>query len=400
MIESRMSVVTGVGSRARAGAGPGLRVALIAAAVLALVAALLVRAAPAAAQGGWPDHSNCQPSFGDSISGFISHDDLRRAVERLDRNPRIETEVVGHSNQGRELWSVRVGEGDQVVYIQGGIHGLEQHGTRAFLNLMTTLGNDSQRSREIREAVTVVGIPDLNPDGSSVPQRQNQMPWSDVMEMHPQLPDQPRAWYFSNFRQGFDVNRDFNANLDYVPDPNDLPGNSGTFGFFITPEAQASRDVYAALEAEFDLVDVFVDLHNQGSCHEVPDEGRISSMSISGRFIEDPTAHGDWPRFDDDASRRANVAVYDAVQRGNSPYGSITRYPQPPRIDLPGTALGSYALRGSAAVLFETSQGTNQNQLGIAVKQVEVGLTGILDALTDGTFDDIDPDRYDEIPER
>ena len=31
------------------------------------------------------------------------------------------------------------------------------------------------------------------------------------------LADQPRAWYYSNNAQGFDVNRDFNPDLDYVP---------------------------------------------------------------------------------------------------------------------------------------------------------------------------------------
>jgi hypothetical protein len=370
---------------------------------LALVAVAMVAAlvpGQATSADAWPTEANCQGNFGNSIAGFISHDDLRRAVDRLDRSPHIATEVVGHSNQGREIWSVRVGHGDQVLFIQGGIHGLEQHGTKATLNLMQTLGSNSQRASEIREALTVVAIPDMNPDASAVPQRQNVMPWEDVMAMHPQLGDQPRAWYFSEFNQGFDVNRDFNPFFDYEPDPADLPGSSTGFGFFITPEAQASGDVYQALESEFGLVDVFVDLHNQGTCHEMPDEDRYSSMSISGRFITDPTAHGDWPLYDDDASRRANVAVYDAVQRGNSPYGTITLYPQPPRINIPGTALGTYALRGSAAVLFETSQAVNQNQLGIAVKQVEQGLMGLVDAMADGTFDDIDPDRYDQIPER
>jgi hypothetical protein len=43
-------------------------------------------------------------------------------------------------------------------------------------------------------------------------------------------------------------------------------------------------------------------------------------LSIYGRFITDPTAHGNWPNFDHDASRRATLAVYDALQgRGVSP---------------------------------------------------------------------------------
>ncbi|HSI79546.1 MAG TPA: M14 family zinc carboxypeptidase [Solirubrobacterales bacterium] len=79
------------------------------------------------------------------------------------RARRAAVEVVGHSNQGREIWSVRTGEGDTVMFIQGGIHGLEQHGAKAALNLMQTLGDDSARSREIRDALTVVLIPDLNP---------------------------------------------------------------------------------------------------------------------------------------------------------------------------------------------------------------------------------------------
>jgi hypothetical protein len=144
--------------------------------------------------------------------------------------------------------------------------------------------------------------------------------------------------------------------FDYEPDGADLPGSTTGFGFFITPEARASCDVYQALEEEFGLVDVFVELHNQGTCHQVPDEDRYSSLSISGRFLTDPSTHGDWPLFDDAASRRANVAVYDAVQRGNSPHGTITLYPQPPRINIPGTALGSYSLRGSAVVLFEPAR--------------------------------------------
>lgn len=387
-----------MGTQAAVRSSGRLRVTLAVLAVAALTVALLPLRADSA--GAWPTEANCQPSFGNSESGFISHDDQRRAVERLARSDHIDVDVVGQSNQDREIWSVRAGEGDTVVFIQGGIHGLEQHGTKALLNLMATLGNNSQRSGEIRDALTVVAIPDLNPDGSAVPQRQNSMTWDDVEAKHPQLEGAPEAWYFSGFAPGFDVNRDFNADLDYEPAPEDLPGAGDDFGFYITPEARASRAVYADLESEFGLVDVFVDLHNQGTCHEVPDEDRYSSLSISGRFLTDPEAHGDWPDFDDDASRRANVAVYDAVQRGSSPHGTLTLYPQPPRINIPGTALGSYALRGSAAVLFETSQATNQNQMGIAVKQVENGLTGILDALTDDTFDDIDPDRYDEIPER
>jgi hypothetical protein len=52
-------------------------------------------------------------------------------------------------------------------------------------------------------------------------------------------------------------------------------------------------------------------------------------------------------------------------------------------------------------VLFETSGHAQQvglKRIGMLSRQV--GLTGIVDALADGTFDDIDPDRYRDIPLR
>ncbi|MGH2945722.1 MAG: PA domain-containing protein [Solirubrobacteraceae bacterium] len=517
----------------------GVSMAVLALALL--TALLLAGAQPARAQH--PDTSHCGTETGGGpLSGFMSHEQVGEALQQIERTSqgRVTVEVAGYTNLDREIWSARVGHGDQVVLAQSAIHGNEQHGTRGLLNLVATIGGSSARAQEIREAITLVAIPNLNADGAAIPRRQNVMPWSDVMALHPQLPDQPRAWYYSNRLQGFDVNRDFNPDLDYEPSSADLPGSSTGKGFYITPEARTVREVYRGLEAEFGRVDVFVDLHGQAACygHGLPAEvtiespssaagtyeaagatfgsepsadglagdvvpvtdgsanptlgcgpligfpagaialvdrgtcpfvqkarnaqaagavavivvnnvagdpttltgndpsitipavhvsqadgnaikaglpaiGRISHdpesdfytpLSISGRFITDPTAHGDWPDFDDDASRRATVAVYDALQgRGGSPYGKVTLYPQPPSTNIPGTALGSFGLRGSATVLFETSGQTQQvglKRMGMLSKQVEIGLTGIVDALTDGTFDDIDPDRYSDIPIR
>ena len=117
----------------------------------------------------------------------------------------------------------------------------------------------------------------------------------------------------------------------------------------------------------------------------------------------DPAQHGDWPNYDYDASRAANLAIYNALQsRGNSTFGDITLYPQ--NINLPGTALGTFALRGSATVLFETSSQTqfrnNQQRNGLLIKQVEDGVMGLLNAITDGSINNLDPNDYDNIPNR
>ncbi|WP_233197051.1 M14 family zinc carboxypeptidase [Verrucosispora sp. ts21] len=210
--------------------------------------------APAAAQ---PLESHCgNETGGKSVQGFISHEELRRSLQQIEHTSKgkVQVDVAGYSNQGREIWTARVGEGDTVVLVQSQIHGNEMHGTAAVLDALRTLGNNSKRSEEIRKAVTIVAIPKLNPDGSEADIRQNQRTWSDVVADFPQLADARTAWNYNTRVGGFDVNRDFNPNLDYVPQAAHFPGNSASTGWYITPEAQTARDVYRALEQEFGTV--------------------------------------------------------------------------------------------------------------------------------------------------
>ena len=130
-------------------------------------------------------------------------------------------------------------------------------------------------------------------------------------------------------------------------------------------------------------MDYFIDLHNQWSCYATEDLENMSPLSISAKFIDDPSEFGTWPKFDMDASKRANVAVYEALQgHGESGYGDLTLYPQ--NTNLPGTALGSFALRGSAVALFESSSQTQYDGMkrnGMLRKQIEIGLGGLVDAV-------------------
>ncbi|MBY5161921.1 M14 family zinc carboxypeptidase [Salsipaludibacter albus] len=352
-----------------------------------------------------PTESHCgTEASGSGIAGFPSHEQITSTLERIERTTggTVDVEVAGYSNQGREIYTARVGTGDTVMLVQSQIHGNENHGTEALLDMLQQLGGNTPWAEEIRENITIVAIPRLNVDGAANDTRQNDYTWAETVEDFPQLEGVQPAWNYSNRTGGYDVNRDFNPDLDYVPQPEDFPGNSADTGWYITPEAQTVRDVYAGLESEFGVVDYFVDLHNQWSCYATDDLEEMSPLSISGRFIADPTEFGDWPEFDYDASRQANVAVYDALQgQGESGFGAVTLYPQD--INLPGTALGSFALRGSATVLFETSSQTQYDGLkrkGMLRKQIEVGLTGLIEAIADGSISSLDPEAYEDIPDR
>ncbi|PZU45559.1 MAG: peptidase M14 [Arsenicicoccus sp.] len=369
----------------------------------AMLAVVLAGGLPLSAQAV-PETSHCGTEPGNNNDAFVNHAQLTRAVQQLERTSqgRVDVEVAGQSNQGRDIYVARVGEGDTVVYVQTQIHGNENHGTEALLNLLGQMGGNTPEAQELRENITLVGIPRLNVDGGENDTRQNAQSWAEVVEAFPQLAGAEPSWNYRESVPGFDVNRDFNPDLDYVPQPEDFPGNSADTGWYITPEAQTSRDVYRGLEQEFGTVDYFVDLHNQWSCYKQEGTDNMSSLSISGRFIDDPSEFGDWPKFDYDASRRANVAVYDALQgQGNSGFGHLTLYPQD--TNLPGTALGSFALRGSATVLFETSSQTQydgQKRNGYLTKQVEIGLKGLLVAVADDSIDSVDAEDYEQIPNR
>ncbi|CAG9623231.1 M14 family zinc carboxypeptidase [Sutcliffiella rhizosphaerae] len=357
-----------------------------------------------------------QPGDNLPINGYINYEELQRKLAQIAHTSkgRVSVETVGYTNQGRDIYKATVGTGDKVVLIQSEIHGNEKTGTVAILNILQKLGSsNSPDVRRILEELTIVAIPMLNADGSELARRANEMEWAEVVAAFPQLANVSPAWNYYNTpgiwdydqNPGFDVNRDFNPDLNYVPQAEDFPGNSSAYGWYITPEAQTLRDVYKELKSEFGNVDVFVDLHHQGFPYVDGTDDRVT-LSISGKFVTDPNGPGGEKyaeyadNFNYDFSRQLNLAVYDALQaKGNSVFTNISLYNQ--NIDLPGTALGSFALNGSGTVLFEISgqtQNFGQKMKGMLVKTVETGLMGIIDGVTDGSVHELNPEDYEDIP--
>nr|WP_246407281.1 M14 family zinc carboxypeptidase [Geomicrobium halophilum] len=365
-------------------------------------------------------NGNSPGNFGDGkppVSGFISHDELSNELQKIERSSQgtVDVDVVGHSNQGREIYKATVGSGDKVVLVQSEIHGNEKTGTKALLQMLQQLGsNNASDMRELREELTIVAIPMMNPDSSELNRRGNDMTWNEVVEDFPQLEGAPSSWNYYTYTNefwdyasnpGFDVNRDFNPDLDYTPQPEDFPGASAEPGWYITPEAQTVRDVYKELDEQFGQVDVFVDLHHQGE-YLIDGTDDEVTLSLSGVFVPDPNSdegekYSEYAdNYNEEFSKKLNVAAYNALQqKGNSPFGNISLYPQ--NLDLPGTALGSFALNGSGAVLFEVTGQTQtygHQRMGQLVNAVELGLYGILDSVASGNVYEIDADDYDDIP--
>jgi hypothetical protein len=373
-------------------------------------------AAPAAAQ---PVESNCSDNTGGTgTDSWTDHAQLERELDRLDRQrDSLDVKQIGTSNQGREIWSASVGTGPETVMIVSEIHGNEKTGTDAILGLLRTLSGNSPAARELREQVTVVTVPKMNPDAAELDRRGNDRSWEDVVADFPQLEGSEPAWnYYTgqlqgddySERPGFDVNRDFHPDLDYVPDPADFPGESAQPGWYIHPESQAVRDLYRSVAEEQGGVDAYIDLHHQAPCYPNEELEAWTNLSISADFVPDPnTPEGEKyaeyaDAFDFDLARQVNLAVHDELENyGNSPFGHTTLYPQD--LDLPGTALGSFALNGSGSMLFEVrgqTQSWGARQRGQLITTVERGLEAVVEGFADGSLRELDPERYHDIPVR
>lgn len=352
-----------------------------------------------------------------SISGFISHSELQKTLSQIEASSKgiVQVEVAGQSHNGLDIFTATVGTGDKVILIQSEIHGNEKTGTVALLNILKNLSTNSKQAQEIRKELTLVFMPMMNPDASEADKRRNSMTWDEVLDNFPQLTDAKPSWnyldrgisqsYNYGENPGFDVNRDFNPNLNYVPEAQDFPGASNTPGWFITPESQTARDVYKSLKDEYGNVDVFIDLHHQGMYYVDGTDDEVT-LSLSAQFVPDPnTSEGaKYAEYAEnyryDYSRQLNVAAYNELQSyGDSKFTNISLYSQ--GLDLPGTALGSYALNGSGTVLFEVrgqTQMMGQKEKGQLVRSVELGLTGIIEAVADGSVETLDPEDYENIP--
>src|SRR5690625_254790 len=335
---------------------------------------------------------------------WMTNEEFLQKLDEIEESSsgRVEVDVAGHSSQGTEIISARVGTGDQVLLINGSIHGNEKSGGEALVEIFDFLGtSDSSFAQSVRDEITLVAIPRLNVDGLEIPQRQNIFPWDEVVATYPHLEGADPAWNYNERNRGFDINRDFNADLDYEVVAEDLPGNTLEFGFFITKEAQLLRDLYVDLQNEFGEVEAFVDLHHMGTpvTNKTGDEVTIA-IDYPPLGADDSSKYDDYPKLDQDKSKRYSLAAaLGVMERSDNEEPGVSQYIHFQERDYPGQARSSFALNGTATVLFEMPG--QQPQVGYdqeLIDRVENGLWGIISHMADGSIDDLNGDDFLELP--
>jgi hypothetical protein len=105
----------------------------------------------------------------------INHAEYWSVLQPSLVSPRVHVEIIGKSMLGRDLRAITFGTGPTKVMMWSQMHGDEATATMALADIlawMTASGSDGVRDR-IANALTVVMIPMLNPDGAERFQREN-----------------------------------------------------------------------------------------------------------------------------------------------------------------------------------------------------------------------------------
>jgi hypothetical protein len=292
-----------------------------------------------------------------STESILTYEEIEAMLFQLEKisKGRMTLETVGYTTLGLPLYAAVIGNGETRMWIQGRIHGGERFGAEASLSILSSLLNSN---KEILDEITFMIIPCYNPDGSNIGWRGN--------------------------ANRVDLNRNW-----WRTDGND----------YSEPESQAFYWAWADFKPHY-----AIDLHHQGT-YFVEDEVGEDTNEMTTFSIGIPV----WPEFLEpwiwDSSRQMAVVGYDAVK--DLGFCNPTRYPL---INIHTAVVSSmmlgnpgpdgYDAEWETAAMFFENRSVGQKSRGHLIRQNIAAVTAIIDAIAYGELDVVDPDRWEEIPDR
>ncbi|WP_136067574.1 M14 family zinc carboxypeptidase [Modicisalibacter radicis] len=302
-----------------------------------------------------------------ALDNLHSNEALYAALQQLDSDHEAMTlEQVGESVEGNPLYSAVVGTGPQTLMIATQQHGDEPLGTEAALYLLDYLAGDSAEAQALREEVTVVVMPRVNPDGFAR--------WQEQVAGGEDILDPRRN---SN---DIDLNRTYDPSVPNDPD--------------LAPESAAVRQVVEQYQP-----DLFVDMHHQNNYRST--DGSLDTLSALWATNEGVDASLM------ETGQRAIVSIDQALEEFE--HANLTLYPGS---DNPAIGRNGLGLDGTATLLVEQRGLQEMDQLAQGVEldysalagaltlESYLAMKGIAESMASGEFEQIDPSLALEIPER
>lgn len=106
----------------------------------------------------------------------FKHQEVKDLVRELKTGSKFEVSKVGQSVEGRDIFMVKIGEGETKVLLWSQMHGDEPTATMALFDIFNFFKQESafeKEKKDILDNTTLYFIPMLNPDGAEVYQRRN-----------------------------------------------------------------------------------------------------------------------------------------------------------------------------------------------------------------------------------
>ena len=398
--------------------------------VLAAISVPAVAAPTSVPAGPW-----ITPNQNVSLEGFENYEQLTAKLQQIEKRSKglVEIESVAVTNQGRDVWLVKVGDPENTpVLIMTQQHGNEPHGTEAAIDVIKTLTSGAGRS--ILDELYVLIIPRVNPDGSELstrgntnfdtPPRNSRDCFDEIDMTIPDQLDEGRGVFSTTFvdengdrLSSYDINRyhwpDWSQSwqilcnptreADGTPDPYDASLNP-------VPEARGVRKAYD------DYAPIWVmDVHNQGSAKVVddvaPESGNRAGWLITSSIL--------WPTNEDvaevarDLSKQLTVVIKQrSLELG---YFEVTNYLFRNSAGaalrgggFAGIARNAYGLLGTerifagelgpvgGSILVEI-RGQGQKSIGMLKNAAREAMMAVLEQTADGSLFAIDPSLSDTL---
>ncbi len=399
--------------------------------VLGGAAAVLGLAGLAVAQTVNPGGPWVTPQQTVSLEGFLSYEQLTDQLFGIERRSKgvLEIESVATTAGGREVWLAKIGDPSKpAVMIINQQHGDEPHGAEAALDIVKHLSNASAGARAITDALYVLIVPRMNPDGATIPDRGNgdfdapPARTSSCLDANGNVIasrlDQGRGVYtdravFDRNLFHYDMNRYHWADWAQSEQIRCNPGFGGRHfdpARSPVPEAQGAVDAYARFQPIW-----VIDVHNQGPSVVVEEEPAQNDAyrldrRVTGSILW-PTNVAVAPAAVALSQQMALIMKKRSMQLG---YAEITRYVGG---DFPGIARNAYGLMGTTrieggetgplggSVLVEIL-GQTEGSINFNLGQKAHGMlrnvarelvTAVLEATADGSLFAEDPAQVDEL---
>lgn len=327
----------------------------------AVAAAVLVLAATACSARTLPDRATPAPVASSCCSADVlasglaiaeryrvaaitarrfTHTDFWRAVQPSLASPALRTEQIGESILGRPIRTVTFGDGPTTVLLWSQMHGDEATATMSLADIFRFLAEataDSRRER-LRQALTIVFIPMLNPDGAELFQRENAV--------------------------GIDVNRDARR--------------------LSTPEARALKKAHETLRPRFGF-----NLHDQNARTRVGPRGVQSAIALLA------PAYDRELNYNDVRSRARLIAATLATTFSHQLDGRVAKYDDTFNPRAFGDLMQQW---GTSTVLIESGALPDDPQKQKLRAFNVAGILGALDAIATGSYATASPQAYESLP--